>query len=434
MKRIAIANLGCRVNRADGVALGIALDPAQVELCDPDADADLYVVNSCTVTHAAGAQSLKLVRQLARRHPGRPIVFTGCHAQLDAAAAAELAGVVRVVDNPGKAQLPQLIAELLAMPDLVDGRARPAADLDRQQRPAVKVQDGCDSRCSYCIVPTVRGPSRSVPLAEVVAQVTVLAGAGVAEAVLSGVHLGDYRAPAEQGAAEVDLAGLVEQLLARTTIPRLRLSSVDPLEISPPLGRLLVEQPRLCRHLHVPLQSGCDRILSAMNRGYTLATVRERINALRQSGPALCVGFDVIVGFPGEDAAAFEETLCNLRTIDFAYLHVFPFSTRPGTVAASMAGRPAERDVKRRCQILRNLATDRRHAFERSQLGAHLRLVAEREQPATDQPSSADLRAVRGTTDNYLDLVVATKKPLGTLVAVEVTAGGRPGRATEIPG
>ncbi|MFH1810998.1 MAG: tRNA (N(6)-L-threonylcarbamoyladenosine(37)-C(2))-methylthiotransferase MtaB [Pseudomonadota bacterium] len=417
MKRIAVVNLGCKVNRYDALALQARLDPAHFCLVDESQHADLYVVNSCTVTHAAGARSLKAVRQIARRHPDRPIVFTGCHATLAPDEAQATGAVARVVDNEGKAGLPALIAELLqeSMAEV-----RPPFPVPDLARPVVKVQDGCDQRCAYCIVPRVRGRSRSVSVEQVLRQVEQLVGLGYPEVVLTGIHLGDYGKGLD---GDLDLAGLVRRLLDATEVRRIRLSSVDPLELTPALVELVTTHPRLCAHLHLPLQSGSDTVLRAMRRPYDRARVRELLHAILAASPALAVGLDVIVGFPGEGEVEFEETRALLDELDLAYLHVFPFSRRPGTAAAGLKHRVPESITKDRAALLRELSDDKSRAFYARQQGRSHTMVVE--------CAAAEPGWMRGTSDNYLDLVVATQAPVGSLLEVELIDAARPARAQQ---
>ncbi len=418
MKRVAVANLGCKVNRCDLLSVGAGLDPALVALVRHDEDADLYVVNSCTVTHASGAQSLKLARQIARRHPGRPIVFTGCHATISPEQAEELEAVVRVVDNPGKVDLPVLIAELLEMPRAALETPRPLAPLDGFTRPVLKVQDGCDQRCSYCIIPDARGPSRSQAVDWVVAQVQALADQACPEVVLTGIHLGDYG----KGLAEpVDLTGLVEALLERTQGTRIRLSSIEPMEITARLRELVAQHPRICRHLHIPVQSGSSRILAAMRRPYDRGQVQQALAAVLAASPDIAVGVDLIVGFPGESEAEHQATVELIEALEIAYLHVFPFSARPGTPAVELPGRLPEREVKLRGARLRELSDVKRQAFHRRQLGRTVDMVVERRH---SEPGW-----VRGTSDHYLDLIVAAEAAPGGLLRVVPRELGTPLRA-----
>jgi threonylcarbamoyladenosine tRNA methylthiotransferase MtaB len=323
--RIALRTLGCKVNRTESEALAEALAGSCTVVIDSDEGA-VVVVNTCTVTGEADAKARKAIRHALAAGAGT-VVVTGCLAAIDPEGLEALDP--RVVVEPDRAALAGRVSRLAGVEpgDAASVPVRPAT-LGRI-RVMVKVQDGCDHRCTYCIVPDARGPARSVPTAAVVARVSALALAGAAEVVLTGVNIGRYGDPA--GAP--DLAALVEAVAA-TPIARLRLSSIEPPDLDLPLLGAISRAAKVVPHLHVPLQSGCDSTLDAMGRGYCTAQYASVLEEARAAIPGLAVTTDVIVGFPGETDADFSQSLAFVEACAFAKLHVFRYSRRAGTPAA----------------------------------------------------------------------------------------------------
>lgn len=321
---------GCRLNQAELDAMARQFQAQGHAVTDDAAQADLHVVNTCAVTQAATSSSRKLVRELHRANPAAEITVTGCYAHLAPDELRALPGVVRVIDNTGK---DTLVEQLTGQPpEAFD--AEPVAREARigRTRAFVKVQDGCDNACTFCITTVARGAGRSRPVAEVVAEVRYLLAAGYSEAVLTGVHLGSF------GHDQGDPRGietLVNAILRETDLPRLRLSSLEPWDLDPDFFRLW-DSPRLCRHLHLPLQSGSDRTLRRMLRRTTQAGFGALVEAARDVAPDMAITTDVIVGFPGETDADYEDSAAFVEAMDFAALHVFPYSARTGTAAARM--------------------------------------------------------------------------------------------------
>jgi threonylcarbamoyladenosine tRNA methylthiotransferase MtaB len=337
--RIRILTLGCKVNQCDSEELARALAAQGYEVAGRGRAADLYVVNTCTVTGVADAKARKLIRKLAREHPGARIVVTGCLVQRAPENAPDLPQVVAVVPNAEKPRLPEVIAALLPAAPVA------AADLlPSRTRAFVKLQDGCDHRCAYCAVPDARGPMWSKPFDEALAEVSRLAAAGVPEVVLCGIRLGAYGRGGPSGAQPCaptcGLAAFVHEL-RRLPIPRLRLSSIEPMDIDEALLAEIADHPTLCRHLHLPLQSGDDEVLRAMRRSYRAADFARLMGRVREGWPEAAISADVVVGFPGETEQQFRHTLDFLRAQRFSRVHVFPFSPRPGTPAAEMEPVPA---------------------------------------------------------------------------------------------
>ena len=351
--RIYLASLGCRLNYAEMASLGRQLTGAGYELAASAAEADLCVLNSCTVTGEAARQTRQLARQMARANPSGRLIVTGCYATLEGETVAALPNVTLVVGNPRKEELLALIGEAADGESVNAGSTHHAIrkrSADRPQyaprtRAFVKAQDGCRNHCTYCIVTVARGAERSRPVAEVVAEINALHAEGYREAVLTGVHLGGYGSD-----LGTNLRALVEALLADTTIPRLRLSSLEPFDVTPDFFAMWPHNGRLMPHLHLPAQSGSDAILKRMARRNRVADYEALAAAARATIPDLTLTTDLIAGFPGETAADFEQTLAFARRMGFAHIHAFPYSPREGTPAASFADQVPEAERRRRVQ------------------------------------------------------------------------------------
>jgi threonylcarbamoyladenosine tRNA methylthiotransferase MtaB len=374
--------LGCKVNQADSEALAAELIRRGYRIAAAHEHAAACIVNTCAVTHVAEAKARKLIRQLARDHPDAALIVTGCYAERAAEELAGIPGVAWVLPNDRKGQAGEIIEGIvqngdgclfpngcLASPRQLreTGNSPRAPALQaigpRPARPGsvrafVKVQDGCDHRCSYCIVPDVRGPMRSRSLAEVAAEMDALAQAGAREIVICGIRLGAYgEEPAGRGLAQLLHAA------REAPVPRLRLSSIEPWDLGEELQQEVTEHPLLCPHLHLPLQSGDDDILRAMGRPYSYDDYRRLILNLRRIAPDIAITTDLMVGFPGESEEAFANTCRAVEDIGFARAHAFRYSRRPGTRAASMPGQVAEREKSRRSAHLATLAQQSAQRF-----------------------------------------------------------------------
>ncbi len=414
MRTVYLTYLGCRLNESEIEELAWRFVAHGHRVVDKPSEADLCVVNTCTVTGEAGRKSRQLVRRVARLNPGVQIAVTGCHATVDPDDVRRLPNVAWVVHNAEKERLA----------DLVTGADRPDhAPIARHLGPGtlgrtrafVKVQDGCDNRCAFCIATLARGDGRSRPLDQVVTEVQGLVAAGYQEVVLTGAHLGSYGR--DRGEAD-GLRRLVEALLVRTNVPRLRLSSLEPWDVS--LGFFdLWADSRLCRQLHLPLQSGCDAILRRMARRTTTGDFADLVVAARARIPDLALTTDIIVGFPGETEAAFDESYRFVETMRFARLHVFPFSPRPGTAAARMSDQVPPDVRAARSRAMRWLGAQQERAFHGEFLGRTLPVLWE---------MSKDDGLWRGHTDNYLTVTTACSTPLANRITptrlVELMAQG----------
>ncbi len=456
MAEYHVENFGCRANRADGESIDAELSHGGLTRAWGAAAADVVVVNTCSVTAQAERTARAFLRRLRRQNPAASIVVTGCYAQRAPREVAALEGVRTVIGNSHKALAADLVLRGLALRQgqgcQVQGSAWPPAGFvpvaaltaqtltaqwdacppeaalyvdplfahtlamgeprssltgraRGQTRPNLKVQDGCGNRCSFCVIPETRGPSRSLSLEACLAQVEAFVAAGGMELVLSGINLGRW---GRDLTPRRTLEELVSAILAATSLARLRVSSIEPMDWTPPLLALFREHahssdPRLARHAHLPLQSGSDGILRAMHRRYRPWHYAEKLRAIRESMPDAAIGADVMVGFPGESEALFEESFAFIAAQPFTYLHLFPFSARPGTSAWRLdQSDPApQRQVRVRMGRLRRLIEQKNLAFRQSFLGRELPAVT------LETPESERRRGItRALSDNFLKLRV----------------------------
>ncbi len=412
-KTFHIINFGCRATQSDGAALEQAFLHQQLGKCEDWQNSDVVVVNTCTVTHSADSQARQMIRKVHRENPSARIVVTGCYAQRASEEIAGIAGVTCVVGNSHKDQLVPLVVQrhLNSTPlphdpeqeATEDGLAElsPAGNPEEENlrtaavycssifeskrlrsisdpsgggrtRPVLKVQDGCSYRCSYCVIPYVRGDSRSLPEREVYRQVEHLLGQGYKEIVLTGIHLGAYGRDLE---VKGSLARLVEKLLSIEGLQRLRLSSVEPVEMTDELIELVVRHPKMAKHFHVPLQSGSDRILRLMRRPYLACDYARLVKKMRQSSPEAAIGADVMVGFPTEAEPDHQMTKALIASLPLTYLHVFPYSERPGTASTRLSPTVPSPVAQQRGLELRELAALKNRQFRSSFVGKSLSAV-----------------------------------------------------------
>jgi threonylcarbamoyladenosine tRNA methylthiotransferase MtaB len=376
-----VKNFGCRASQADGAALEAGLAAKGLESVGDVSRADVIVLNTCTVTATADDEVRQTVRRLHRARPEARIVVTGCYAQRAPAEIAAMEGVALVAGNSHKTRIPDFVAGGLdyhgqiEIGDIFESREFFSAPVDDalgdRTRPNLKIQDGCNNRCSFCIIPYVRGRSRSARPDDVVAQVRALAEK-YREVVLSGINLGRWGRDLE---GRMRLADLVRRLLDETPVERLRLSSVEPMDFSDALLDLMASSGRVARHVHAPLQSGSDRVLRRMHRKYRPRHYEDRIRAARERMPDCAVGADVMTGFPGESDEEFEESRAFIERLPFTYLHVFTYSERPGTPAADSMAQVPIAVRKQRTHVLRDLAARKNLEFRRSLMGRELSVV-----------------------------------------------------------
>jgi threonylcarbamoyladenosine tRNA methylthiotransferase MtaB len=405
MATFSIENFGCRATQADAAAIERQLLDRGYMLRDSHDASNVVVLNTCTVTASADRQAREAIRKIHRQNPAARIVVTGCYAQRAPEELAALDGVAWVIGNSHQPEIPRLIEQTVPAlpmpPDFVSlaqldseafSLARGPAKIltgdifeqttvqvgpaeggeDGRTRPTLKIQDGCNNRCSYCVIPFVRGRSRSLTPEVVLEEVRRLVTAGYKEVVLSGINLGSY---GRDLAPRVEFGALIERIIAETMLERLRLSSIEPMDVTRELVELVASTDRIARHFHVPLQSGSDRILRAMHRWYRAAHYARRIELIREMLPDAAIGADVIAGFPGETEEDHRATLDFVAELPFTYLHVFAFSSRPGTRAAQIDDQVPLPVIKRRAQELRALSEEKTAAFRASQAGRKLRVL-----------------------------------------------------------
>ncbi len=395
MTRFFVQNFGCRATQADGAALESQLAGRGLRVSEERETADLVILNTCTVTAEADSDARSTIRRVHRENPEARILVTGCYAQRAPEELGKMPGVEWVVGNSHKTQIAEvLVGEVdyhgqIVIGDIFETRdilTAPVMDASGDRtRPNLKIQDGCHNRCSFCIIPFVRGKSRYAGADQIVAQVRALS-AKYKEVVLSGINLGRW---GRESGSTTRLADLLRRLLDETGIERLRLSSVEPMDFSDDLLGLMAETPRISKHVHAPLQSGSDAILRRMHRKYRPRHYADRVMKARQVMPDAAIGADVMVGFPGETDELFEESRQFIDAMPFTYLHVFTYSERPGTPAAQMPGAVPMRVRKERNRVLRDLANEKNAAFRRSLLGREFTAVT------LDPPGLA-------LTDNYI--------------------------------
>lgn len=420
MRTFRVEHLGCKVNQYEARALEEGLSRLGLQPAGPGGPADLHVLNTCSVTEHAGATSRKLVRRSVRESPGATVLVTGCYAESDRQRVEHIPGVTRVFGNAEKEGLLGWVAsDLLHLP-LDAGAARfRITGGGGQTRAFVKVEDGCDDRCTFCIIPRLRGPARSRPEDEVVAEVRDLVRAGHQEVVLTGVHLGYYGK--ETGSPRKALPALLRRLVKLPGLHRLKLSSIEVHEITSELVALFASEPVLSPHLHLPLQSGSDNVLRLMRRKYNRRLFLERVLTLRERLVEPALSTDVIVGFPGEGDADFEDTLEVVRRAGFMKVHVFPYSPRAGTAAAGLEGALPAEIVAARKQRLLEVDALQGAAFRRGFLGRRVEVLVEgRRDSATG--------LLTGLTERYLRVLLPGPDRLqGHLVDVRVLRDGEAG-------
>lgn len=416
--KIHLRMTGCRLNQAELDAMGRQFEAQGHTLTDQPTDAGWHVVNTCAVTQAATASSRKLVRELHKANPAAQISVTGCYAHLAPDELSILPGVVRVIDNTGKDTLVEQLTGQSAQPFDHEPLARDARV--GRTRAFVKVQDGCDNACTFCITTVARGAGRSRTIAEVVEEVRYLLACGYQEAVLTGVHLGSFGH--DRGQLN-GLEQLVRAILSETGLPRLRLSSVEPWDLDASFFTLW-QDPRLCRHLHLPLQSGSDRTLKRMLRRTSQAGFSALVDAARHTAPDMAITTDVIVGFPGETEADFEQSAAFIRAMDFAGLHVFPFSQRAGTPAARMKGHVRSEIKNERTALLLAHHRVQTEKFARKFQGQQRPILWENVAGAT-QDGFINV----GYTDNYVRAGCVHPRPLTGLITAAALGDYDTGRA-----
>lgn len=423
MKKIAITTLGCKINQFESASFQSSFEALGCQVVPFGEVADVVVINTCTVTSKAGAQSRQCIRKAARTSPDAKIVITGCHAQM---AAQELVEMKELQNNPlcivgngnknllveaalqtDTCDLSMLIGKISKKTNICD---LPVRRFNDRTRAFLRVQDGCNSYCTYCIVPYTRGPSRSLPAADVLRQAEIFATEGHKEIVVTGIHAGMYGKDLQEGK---DIVSLMEDLCRTTPEIRYRLSSIEPLEINKQLLTLMAQQENFMPHLHIPLQSGDDEILARMNRRYRTQQFAEVIDQCRKMVPLAAIGIDVLVGFPGETEMHFSNTKSFLEGLDCTYFHVFPYSRRPGTIASSFNNQVSRPVKEERVARIRALGDQKRTDFYQRFLGT--------KRPVLVEGKRDKQVLLKGFTDNYIPVSFAGEDNLmNTIVTVEL--------------
>ena len=416
---VSIVTLGCKTNQFESVAMGEQLAEAGYRQVDFASGADLVIVNTCTVTAATDAQSRNLIRRARRFNPQARVVVTGCYAQIDPQSLSQMPGVALVIGNQEKLRLLERLDSFAETTKIQVGDIRNSSSIeplslsgfDQRSRAFVQIQNGCDAFCSYCIIPYARGRSRSVPAAAIVAQLEKLAGNGYPEIVLTGIHIGNYGHDLQP---QCDLLDLLQQIEQSNFTGRLRLGSIEPTELPEKLYQYIARADWICPHFHIPLQAGDDDILRRMNRHYTTSFFADLIDKIGQLCPDAAIGLDVISGFPGETEDQFDQTCRLLEALPFSHLHVFPFSRRPGTPAATLPEQLSGTVIKQRAAQLRQLGEVKLHQFSHRFVGSELDIVIE-------AGESDGLR--RGLAENYLVVAVpAAVAAPGKMIRVKISA------------
>ena len=422
---VAIHTLGCKLNQADSDALARRFVLAGYTITDSEDGADVVVLNTCTVTATADSKARQILRSFHRANPNALLVATGCYAQRSADELARVEGVALVLGNTQKEELVARVTEALGLGNgsLPDETAEPGRQVDTEiaatsmapqvisrsgglrQRAMIKIQEGCDQVCAYCIVPKVRGRERSIPPDDLVQQIQQRVSEGCQEVVLTGTQLGSYGFDLP-GAS---LLGLLRRILAETVVPRLRVSSLQPQEIQPGLLEIW-QDGRMCPHFHLPLQSGSDRVLSAMRRRYTVAQFENTMELIRRTIPDAGITADLIVGFPGEEDAEFRESRAFVRSMEFSDMHIFPFSPRPGTSANHFGGKVAAETKKQRTAEMLELAKEGFRKFREDQLGQTRPVLWESVRQVAGTP------AWSGLTDSYIRVYTDSREDLSNRI------------------
>jgi threonylcarbamoyladenosine tRNA methylthiotransferase MtaB len=428
LKSFYVENFGCRATQADGAAIARQFEEFGLARANAPTGSEIVVLNTCTVTASADQDARAAIRRIRRDNPDCHIVVTGCYAQRAPEEVAALPGVSRVIGNSHKHQLAEIVvgsrssdqasssaghtafvplsslglesqnqifvSDIFAHTELL---AAPVFDavgpgMNDRTRPNLKVQDGCDNRCSFCVIPYVRGHSRSLPLNRILNEVNSLVYSGYREVVISGINLGrwgwDFDRP-------LRFENVVQEILDQTVLEKLRISSVEPMDWSDELIGMMASSPRIAKHAHVPMQSGSDRVLRAMHRKYRPWHYREKVEKIRTAMPTAAIGADVMVGFPGESETDFEQTRRLIEELPFTYLHVFTYSSRPGTPSAAMRNQVPVQIARERNRILRDLAAEKKLVFMRAFVGRTVEAIT---------LNVFDGKSTEALTDNYLKL------------------------------
>ncbi|MBW1898884.1 MAG: tRNA (N(6)-L-threonylcarbamoyladenosine(37)-C(2))-methylthiotransferase MtaB [Deltaproteobacteria bacterium] len=425
MKNYKIMTLGCKVNHFESEAIDQYLKNAEWHDAEPGKKADVVIINTCTVTQKASMQSRQTIRQAIRSNPNARIMVTGCYAQTGTKEIKKIKGIHDIIGSALKHRIPRAIlsspeskrpdSPVILVPDINREqifKQTPVGISSKRTRPFLKIQDGCNAFCSYCVVPYARGRSRSMAAEDVLEKIKLLSDSGYKETVLTGVHLGCYGKDFSSG--NKSLYSLLKRIEESGTINRVRLSSIEPHELTTEIIDLVASSSILCHHFHIPLQSGDDQILEMMNRPYKAERFRELVLQIRKSIPKAAIGVDVLIGFPGETEKAFDSTYELIKDLPVTYLHVFPFSPRKETPAYRYPNQVNNAVVKKRCKKMRELGKLKKKNFLQQSIGKTTEILIE-EKP--DKKSNL----LKGISDNYIIVLLDGPRYLkNTIVKVRI--------------
>jgi threonylcarbamoyladenosine tRNA methylthiotransferase MtaB len=427
-----VENFGCRATQADGAALERQFRDRGLTRADSTAKAEVIVLNTCTVTASADQDARSAIRRARRHNPHAKIIVTGCYAQRAPQELKDIPGVDLVIGNSHKHAIVDsimpaangsfvplahlgasikskiIVGDIFAHTELLAAPVFDTSDPHEKTRPNLKIQDGCNNRCSFCVIPYVRGRSRSLKTENVIREVEALVASGYREIVLSGINLGRW---GRELSPRSNFVLLLRDILQRTAIEKIRISSVEPMDWTNELIELVASSPRICKHAHVPLQSGSDKVLRRMHRKYRPWHYADRIERIRSSMPDAAIGADVMVGFPGETDEDFEQTRSFIESLPFTYLHVFTYSSRPGTPSAEMLDQVPVPVARDRNRILRELAAQKKRAFMESFIGREVEAIT---------LTHFDGEYTEALTDNYVKMQVAGQREPNLLLRVPV--------------
>jgi len=429
MPKFTITTLGCKVNQFESEAIAQHLKDSSSNddpwiLTQNNEEADLCIVNTCTVTQKASMQSRQAIRRFIRSNPKARIIATGCYAQTEPDEIKKIKGVHQIIGHFDKHKIPDMILagkiNILPSPVLKHKlhhfNSIPSAGLGYRTRPFLKIQDGCNAFCTYCIVPYARGPSRSLPPEQVLDNINIIHQAGYLEVVLTGIHLGNYGI--DLGKRKTGLLDLLNLIRESCTIDRVRLSSIEPCELTEDIIKFVAQsdsrsgsgQAKICHHFHIPLQSGDDFILKRMHRPYSRSFFIDLVENIHTQLPDSAIGVDTLIGFPGESDEAFENTYSLIEQLPVSYLHVFPFSARKGTPAYSYPDKVNSNVIKERCHKMRTLGKLKRSVFYNTFKGKTLEILIEGKQKKST-------KLLKGITSNYIPVLVKGEDKLKNTMA-----------------
>ena len=420
--KFRITTLGCKVNQYESDAIAQQLKDMGYVPASAEDPSDLCIINTCTVTQKASMQSRQAVRQLIRSNPEAQIVVTGCYAQTEPDEIKKIDGIHHIIGHGDKHNIPDIVLsqEKCPSPPSITRKnilnehyfsQLPVTIYSNRTRPFLKIQDGCNAYCAYCIVPYARGRSRSMPLEKVLENIRDLKEAGFHEVVLTGVHLGAYGLDLSP---QTDLTALLDHIRKLQPMDRVRLSSIEPHELPDEMIKMVSESDIFCHHFHIPLQSGDDGILKKMHRDYKRSFFKNLVIKIKEHIPDAAIGVDTLIGFPGETEKAFENTYSLIEKLPVTYLHVFPFSSRPGTPADKYAQKVPQKTIKARCEKMRRLGNEKKRIFYESFMGKPVEVLIEGKR---DKATGF----LKGLTSNYIPVHVVGKDDLlNTLVQVNI--------------